>query len=107
MAQHSYFSGYLVEKDGLKVAWAQTASGACNVLDHAIICADMKFRKCVFVGAVGRLTDKHEIGDLCTPEVCISGVYTNHYLDDNLSDFHPYEKIYPDIQYTQNIMDIK
>ena len=106
LAQHSYFSGYLVEKDGLKAAWAQTASGACNVLDHAIICADMKFRKCVFVGAVGGLTDRFEIGDLCTPEVCISGVYTNHYLDEKLGDFHPYEKIYPDTQYTRDIAEM-
>jgi len=57
LAQHSYFSGYLVEKDGLKVAWAQTASGACNVLDHIIICADMKFKAFLFVGAVGGLTE--------------------------------------------------
>ena len=51
LEQHSYFSGYLVEKDGFKVAWAQTASGACNLLDNVIICADMNFGKCVFVGA--------------------------------------------------------
>ena len=106
LAQHSYFSGYLVEKDGLKAAWAQTASGACNVLDHAIICADMKFRKCIFVGAVGGLTDHFEIGDLCTPEVCISGVYTNHYLDEKLDDFHPYERIYPNMQYTRHIAEM-
>lgn len=104
LAQHSYFSGYLVEKDGLKVAWAQTASGACNVLDHTVICADMKFRKCIFVGAVGGLTDRYEIGDFCTPEVCISGVYVNHYLNDSLGDFQPYEKIYPDKQYMQAIV---
>ena len=106
LAQHSYFSGYLVEKDGLKAAWVQTASGACNVLDHAIICADMKFRKCIFVGAVGGLTDHFEIGDLCTPEVCISGVYTNHYLDEKLDDFHPYERIYPNMQYTRHIAEM-
>ena len=107
LAQHSYSSGYLVEKDGLKVAWAQTASGASNVLDHTIICADMKFRKCVFVGAVGGLTDRFEIGDLCTPEVCISGVYTNHYLDEKLDEeFHPFEKIYPNLQYTRDITEM-
>ena len=38
------------EKDGRKVAWAQTASGACNVLDHALICADMRFKKFIFAG---------------------------------------------------------
>ena len=104
LAQHAYFSGFLLERDGRKVAWAQTASGACNVLDHALICADMKFKKCIFVGAVGGLTDAFAIGDLCTPEVCISGVYTNHYLDDSLSFFHPFEKIYPDRNYTKEII---
>ncbi|MBQ5316118.1 MAG: hypothetical protein J6I96_01035 [Oscillospiraceae bacterium] len=106
LAQHSYFSGYLVEKDGLKAAWAQTASGGCNVLDHAVICADMKFRKCVFVGAVGGLTDRYEIGDMCTPEVCISGVYANHYLDGRLTGFTPFEKIYPDREFTEKVIRI-
>ena len=106
LALHSYISGYLVEKDGLKVAWAQTASGACNVLDHAMICADMKFRKCIFVGAVGGLTERFEIGDLCTPEVCISGVYTNHYLDEKLNGFHPCERIYPNMQYIRDVEEM-
>ena len=106
LSQHAYFSGSLVEKDGRKIAWAQTASGACNVLDHALICADMKFKKCIFVGAVGGLTEAFEIGDLCTPEVCISGVYTNHYLDDSLSEFHPFEKIYPNKNYIKEIVGL-
>ena len=106
LSQHSYFSGYLVEKDGMKAAWTQTASGACNVLDHAIICADMKFRRCVFAGAVGGLTDSFEIGDLCTPEVCISAVYANHYLDDTLTDMHLFEKIYPHTEYTGKVAKI-
>ena len=106
LSQHSYFAGYLVEKDGLKVAWAQTASGACNVLDHAIICADMNFRKCIFVGAVGGLSERYQIGDLCTPEECISGVYVNHYLDEQLTDFHPYEKIKPDQGYMNKIIEL-
>lgn len=106
LAQHSYFSGYLVEKDGLKVAWAQTASGACNVLDHIIICADMKFKAFLFVGAVGGLTENYEIGDLCTPEECISGTYANHYLDYKLPDFKPFEKIYPNKDYMFEMIDL-
>lgn len=53
LAVHSYLSGYLVEKDGLKVAWAQVASGG--------------------------LSTDFEIGDFCTPEVNISAVYANKY----------------------------
>ena len=106
LAQHSYFSGYLVEKDGIKVAWAQTASGACNVLDHIIICADMKFRNFIFAGAVGGLTENYEIGDLCTPEVCISGVYVSHYLDEKLSQFTPFERIYPNKEYMEKMITL-
>ena len=104
LSQHSYFSGYLVEKDGLRAAWAQTASGACNVLDHAMICAELKFRKCIFAGAVGGLTDAFRVGDFCTPEECISGVYANHYLDETLPRFQPFEKIYPDLGFIEKVI---
>lgn len=106
LAQHAYFSGFLLERDGRKVAWAQTASGACNVLDHTLICADMKFRKFIFAGAVGGLTERFGIGDLCTPEVCISGVYANHYLDDFLPAFQPFERICPDLAYAREIVEL-
>ena len=106
LAQHAYFSGFLLERDGRKIAWAQTASGACNVLDHTLICADMHFRKLIFAGAVGGLSERFGIGDLCTPEVCISGVYANHYLDDSLPAFHPFERICPDMAYTKKIVQL-
>ena len=106
LSQHSYFSGYLVEKNGLKIAWAQTASGACNVLDHLIICAEMKFRKLIFAGAVGGLTDRLDIGAFCTPDVCISAVYANHYLDEKLPEFKPFERIYPDKGYMEEIINL-
>ena len=105
LSRHAYSAGYLVERDGRKVAWAQTASGACNVLDHTIVCADLNFKKLIFAGAVGGLTEKYEIGDLCTPERCISGVYANHYLtDDTLQAFRPYETICPDRDYVEKIV---
>jgi len=104
LSQHSYVAGYLVEKNGIKVAWAQTASGACNVLDHAIICAELKFRKCIFAGAVGGLTDTFKVGDFCTPEICISGVYVNHYFDEALPRFQPFERISPNTAYKEKVI---
>ena len=104
LSRHAYVSGYLVEKDGLKVAWAQTASGACNVLDHVLICADLKFRKFIFAGAAGGLTDAFDVGDFCTPEVCISGVYANHYFDEKLPHFRPFEKICPPSGYMKSVI---
>ncbi len=104
LAVHSYVSGYLVEKDGYKAAWAQISSGACNTLDNMVICADVNFRHLIFAGAVGGLTPDHEIGDLCTPDVCISGVYANHYLSHMLTEFKPFERVYPDIAHMHSII---
>ena len=106
LSRHAYFAGYLVEKDGRKAAWAQTASGACNVLDHALICAELQFRKCVFAGAVGGLTDAFRVGDLCTPEVCISGVYANRYFDETLPHFQPFERLYPNAGYMKTVVTL-
>lgn len=106
LAQHSYFSGYLVEKDGLKIAWAQTASGACNVLDHCLIFAELQFKKMIFVGAVGSLVPEFDIGDLCTPESCITGVYAHQYLRSNLRDFVPMETFFPDAEYVAHVVSL-
>ena len=95
LTQHAYFSGFLVEKDGLKIAWAQTASGACNVLDHISICAELKFDKLIFAGAVGGLTADFPVGALCTPEVCLEGSYAGAYLEDRLPAFTPFAPVYP------------
>ena len=57
LTEHSYISSYLVEKDGLKIAWIQTASGGGNLLDHLLICGELKFKKLIFIGAVGALKD--------------------------------------------------
>ncbi|MBR4157435.1 MAG: hypothetical protein IKR07_00810 [Oscillospiraceae bacterium] len=95
LTQHAYFSGFLLEKGGLKVAWAQTASGACNLIDHGVICGELRFNKLIFGGAVGGLVEGFEVGDLCTPELCISGVYSDHYLDERLTPFTPFSEIRP------------
>ena len=95
LAQHSNLSGFLVEKDALRIAWAQTASGACNLLDSMVILAEVKFKTCIFIGAVGGLTREFEIGDFCTPVECISAVYASKYLEDKLSAFKPFESVFP------------
>ena len=95
LTQHAYFSGYLVEKDGVRIAWAQTASGACNVLDHISICGELQFKKMVFAGAVGGLSTGFPVGDICTPEVCFQGSYAGAYLRDKLGPFAPFAPVYP------------
>ena len=39
---------YLVEKDGLKIAWIQIASGGNNLIDHLTICGELKFKKLIY-----------------------------------------------------------
>ena len=45
LKEGSYIAGYLVEKDGLKIAWIKIASSDSNLIDHIAICAELKFRK--------------------------------------------------------------
>lgn len=104
LTAHSYISGYLVERDDLKIAWVQISSSASNLIDHLAICAELKFKKLIFIGAVGALKEGIEIGDLYTPLYSVSGVFANTYLKDKLSDFVPFEKVYPQMSFVDNVI---
>ena len=107
LTQHAYFSGFLVEKEGRRIAWAQTASGACNVLDHVSICAELTFQRMIFAGAVGGLTADFPVGQLCTPEVCLQGSYAGAYLEQKLPAFTPYRPVYPpDRAYVGRVIEL-
>ena len=41
LKEGAYIAGYLVEKDGLKIAWIKIASSAGNLIDHLAICAEL------------------------------------------------------------------
>ena len=104
LAEHSYISGYLVEKDGLKIAWIQISSGGNNLIDHLTICGELKFKKLIFVGAVGALKEGFDVGDLCTPLYSVAGLFANAYLCEKLSDYKPFGKVYPDESYVNEII---
>ena len=107
LAQHAYFSGFLVEKEGVKIAWAQTASGACNVLDHILICAELRFKKLFFAGAVGSLVPALPVGSVCTPDVCLQGSYAGAYFQETLAPFSPFSPVYPpDIGYVDRVIEV-
>ena len=38
LAERSYLSSFLVEKDGLRIAWVKIAASAGNLIDHLAIC---------------------------------------------------------------------
>lgn len=102
----SYCAGYLVEKNGLKIAWIKTAAGGCNILDFLLICGELRFKRLIFIGAVGALKADFEIGEICTPTYSIAGTLANTYLKVNLKDYTPFEKIYPDRAYTAEVMEL-
>ncbi|MDE7018356.1 MAG: hypothetical protein K2P65_12460 [Lachnospiraceae bacterium] len=102
----SYCQGFLVEKDGLKLAWIKTAAGGCNMLDYLLICGELRFKRLIFIGAAGALKEGFHIGDICTPSYAVAGTLANTYLKASIRDYVPFEKIYPDEQYVAQIIEL-
>lgn len=92
---HSYISGYEVKGDGFLIAWIQTSPGACSLIDELSLCAFLNFDKLIFVGAVGSLTDEIGIGEICTPSYSVSGNLANGYLMEDITEYKPFRKVYP------------
>lgn len=103
LGSQSYCQGFLVEKDGLKIAWIKTAAGGCNMLDYLLICGELRFRKLIFAGAVGALKEEFDIGDVCTPSFSVAGTLANTYLKESIRDYVPFERIYPDRDYVARV----
>lgn len=104
LREGAYIAGYLVEKDDLKIAWIKISSSASNLIDHVSLCAELKFGKMIFIGAVGSLTESYHLGDICTPSFSISGGYANTYLKDSIKDFEPFEKVEPDMVFVDKVV---
>lgn len=106
MGSQSYCTGYEVEKNNLKIAWIKTAAGGCNMLDYLLICGELQFKKLIFIGAVGALKKEFNIGDICTPSYSVAGTLANTYLKDSIKDYIPFEKIYPETEYVDSIIQL-
>lgn len=94
-AEHTYTNGYEVVMGGKRIAWMQCASGACNLIDHLLVCLDLDFDKLVFLGAVGALKPGVQVGDVCTPVRCIAGTMADAYLLDDFRDWQPFREVRP------------
>lgn len=106
-AEHSYFSGYEVKMGDKLVAWAQTASGGCNLIDHMILCAELDFDKLAFVGAVGGLKQGFEVGDVCVPVRCVAGTMSNAYLTEDIHSWKPFEEVTPhDPEFVEQVISL-
>lgn len=106
LKEGAYLAGYLVEKDGLKLAWIKTASSDSNLIDHVAVCAELTFGKMIFIGAVGALKPEFALGDLCTPSYSIAGGFAHTYLKDSIKDFVPFERVEPDMEFVDRIVGI-
>lgn len=106
LREGSYLAGYLVEKENLKIAWIKTSSSDSNLIDHMSVCATLSFDKMIFIGAVGALKSKFELGDLCTPSYSIAGGYVHTFLKKSIKDFIPFERVEPDMEYVDKIVEI-
>lgn len=104
-AEHSYTSGYEIQIGDKLVAWAQTGSGGCNLIDHLTLCVDLDFDHLIFAGAVGGLKKGFEVGDVCVSVKSIAGTMANAYLTDDIRGWKPFEEVVPpDMAYIENVM---
>ena len=77
------------------MGWIQCSTGASSLIDELSTCTYLNFDKMVFVGAVGSLVPEIGLGTLCTPEWSISGNLANGYLLEDIRQYRPFEKVYP------------
>ena len=104
--EHSYISGYEVKGNDFLLGWIQCSTGASSLIDELSTCAYLTFNKLVFVGAVGSLVPEIGLGTLCTPEWSISGNLANGYLLENIREYKPFGKVYPnDPAFVQRVME--
>ncbi|MBO4696007.1 MAG: hypothetical protein J5643_01855 [Lachnospiraceae bacterium] len=107
LREGSYIGGYLVEKDGKKIAWIKIASSAGNLIDHMAICAELNFRTAIFIGAVGALKADYRLGDICIPSYSVSGSVADAYLtQESIRGSMLFEKVYPDEKFTEKVIEL-
>ena len=57
----AYIAGYEVKGDDFTIAWIKIGSSAGNLIDHLALCTELKFKRMIFIGAVGALKDVNKI----------------------------------------------
>ncbi|MCR5330334.1 MAG: phosphorylase [Lachnospiraceae bacterium] len=107
LKEGAFIAGYLVEKDGLNIAWIKIGSSAGNLIDHLALCAELSFKRMIFIGAVGGLKEDIHLGDVCTPSYSISGSYADAYLmKKSIRDNMIFAKVFPDQQYVEHVIQV-
>ena len=107
LKEGAYIAGYLVEKDNKKIAWIKIGSSAGNLIDHLALCAELTFKRMIFIGAVGALKEHFELGDVCTPSYSLSGSYADSYLKKkSIRETMLFSKTEPDMKYVDEVINI-
>ena len=107
LKEGAYIAGYLVEKDNKKIAWIKIGSSAGNLIDHLALCAELTFKRMIFIGAVGALKEHFELGDVCTPSYSLSGSYADSYLKkDSIRETMLFSKTEPDMKYVHEVIAV-
>ena len=107
LKEGAYIAGYLVERDGLNIAWIKIGSSAGNLIDHMALCAELSFKRMIFIGAVGGLKETFKLGDVCTPSYSSSGSHADSYLmKDSIQENMLFTKVFPDMKYVDRVIDI-
>lgn len=105
--EHSCISGYEVKGKVFLLGWIQCSTGESSLIDELSTCSYLNFDKLVFVGVVGSLTSEIDLGALCWPKWCVSGNLANGYLLENIYDYKPFEKVYPnDIDFVNKVINL-
>ena len=80
LKEGAYIAGYLVEADGLNIAWIKIGSSAGNLI---------------------------ELGDICTPSYSISGSYADSYLmKESIRESMLFTKVVPDMEYVDRVISL-
>ena len=107
LKEGAYIAGYLIEADNLQIAWIKIGSSAGNLIDHLALCAELTFKRMIFIGAVGALKDTLQLGDVCTPSYSLSGSYADAYLmKESIQENMMFQKIVPDMTYVDKVVGI-
>lgn len=107
LKEGAYIAGYLIETGGLKIAWIKIGSSAGNLIDHLALCAELSFKRMIFIGAVGGLKDNFRPGDVCTPSFALSGSYADAYLmKESIRESMLFTKVVPDMAYVDRVIRI-
>lgn len=75
---------YILEWQGLRIAWLKTGTCAGNVLDSVLFLSNLHTDRLIFVGAAGGVIPDVALSEVLTPSVCHDYLGATLYLQEHL-----------------------